>query len=73
MRAWLSGRANAMKDHRDTVADASATLKTELAAASTKEARKTAMDTFKASRQAAKADLEAALAALGERPVRPTR
>jgi len=73
MRAWLNGRAAAMKDHRESVAGASATLKTELAAASTKEARKAAMDTFKSSRQAAKADLEAALATLGERPVRPTR
>lgn len=70
---WVVDRAAAMKEHRDAVASASVTLKTALGAATTKEARKAAMDAFKAASKQAKADLDAALAEIGERPVRPTR
>jgi hypothetical protein len=72
-RAWLNGRVAATKAHREVLAAASTTLKSALEAASTKEARKAAMDAFKSAREDAKADLDAALKALGERPERPTR
>jgi len=70
---WVVDRAAAMKEHREAVASASVTLKTALGAATTKEARKAAMDAFKAARMQAKAALDSALAEIGERPVRPTR
>jgi len=72
-RAWLNGRVAATKAHRETLAAASATLKTALESATTKEARKAAMDAFKSSREDAKAELDAAVKALGARPERPTR
>lgn len=72
-RAWLNGRATAIKSHRDAVAAASSSLKTALTAATTKAARKSAMEAYKAAREQAKTDLDAALAALGNRPVRPTK
>lgn len=72
-KTWLAGRAAAMKEQRESVAAASATLKDALAAATTKDARKTAMEAFKSARTAATTKYQAAVAALGERPVRPTR
>jgi hypothetical protein len=72
-KTWITARAAITKEHRESVAAASATLGAALNAATTKEARKSAMETFKAAREAAKTKLDAAIAALGERPVRPSR
>jgi len=72
-KTWLAGRTAAMKERGESVAAASATLRDALAAATTNEARKSAMDAFKAARTAASTKYEAAIDALGKRPVRPTR
>jgi anti-sigma factor ChrR (cupin superfamily) len=72
-KTWVAARVAIMTEYRETVATASATLGAALNSATTKEARKSAMETFKAAREAAKTKLDTALAALGERPVRPTR
>jgi len=72
-RAWLNGRVAATKAHRETLAAASATLKTALESATTKEARKAAMDAFKSARDKAKSELDAKVKALGERPAKPTK
>ena len=72
-KTWLAGRVAAMKEQRESVAAASATLKDALGAATTREARKAAMEAFKSARTAAASKYQAAIAALGERPVRPTR
>ncbi|MEY3977584.1 MAG: hypothetical protein RLZZ284_440, partial [Actinomycetota bacterium] len=37
---WVADRAAAVKDHRDAIASASATMKTAVTSATTKEARK---------------------------------
>lgn len=72
-RAWLAGRSAAMRTHREAIASASATLKDSLAAATTKQERKAAMNAFAASRKSAKTALDSALANLGARPERPRR
>ena len=72
-RAWIAGRATAMRDHREAVASASATLKEALESSTTKELRKAAMTAFKSAREAANSARKAALDTLGTRPVRPTK
>lgn len=72
-RAWIAGRATAIRDHREAVAAASATLKEALESSTTKEGRKAAMTAFKSAREAANSALKAALDTLGTRPVRPTK
>ena len=70
---WVADRAAAVKDHRDAIASASATMTTAVNSATTKEARKAALDAFKAASKQAKEELDAALAEIGERPARPSR
>jgi len=72
-RAWIAGRAAALRNHRETVAAASATLKEALESANTKEGRKAAMTAFKSARESANSLLKSALETLGSRPVRPTK
>lgn len=72
-RAWIAGRAAALRNHRETVAAASATLKEALESATTKEGRKAAMTAFKSARESANSLLKSALETLGSRPVRPTK
>lgn len=62
-----------MRDHREAVASASATLKEALESSTTKELRKAAMTAFKSAREAANSARKAALDTLGTRPVRPTK
>lgn len=73
LRAWVTGRASAMKAHREALADAGATMKDAVASATTKDARRAAMEAFKDARESAKSKLDAAIKALGDRPIRPTK
>ncbi|MGA0793064.1 MAG: hypothetical protein ACO3QD_01435 [Ilumatobacteraceae bacterium] len=72
-RTWVAARATAVRNYRVAVAAASATLKDALESSTTKEERKAAMTSFKSAREAANTARTAALQALGNRPVRPTR
>jgi hypothetical protein len=72
-RTWLNARVAAMTEYREALASASSSMKSALEAATTKDARKAAMQSFKNAREAAKAELDAALAELGDRPVKPTK
>jgi hypothetical protein len=72
-RSWIAGRAAALRNHRETVAAASATLKEALESATNKEGRRAAMTAFKSAREAANSSLKAALETLGSRPLRPTK
>ena len=73
MATWLSGRAAAASEFRQSVATALATLNDALDDATTKEARQAAMTEFKSARTAAATQRDSAIRALGARPVRPTR
>lgn len=72
-RTWLNARVAATTGYREALAEASSLMKSALEDATTKDARKAAIESFKTARQAAKAALDAALAELGDRPARPTK
>lgn len=73
VRAYTNSRKEILVDFRDAIVSATQAARTSLESATTKEQRQAIGQTLRAATAEAKSARDAALAALGERPVRPTR
>lgn len=73
MRAYMNSRREILTDFREAVVDASQDARAARESATTEEQRRSIAQALRAAMADAKSARDAALAALGERPVRPTR
>ena len=73
VQAYTNSRRAILVDFRDAVVSATQEARASLESATTKEQRQAIGQTLRAATAAAKSARDAALAALGERPARPTK
>ena len=73
VRAYTNSRKEILVDFRDAIVSATQAARTSLESATTKEQRQAIGQSLRAATAAAKSARDAALAALGERPARPTK
>lgn len=73
VQAYTNSRKAILVDFRDAIVSATQEARSSLESATTKEQRQSIGQTLRAATAAAKSARDAALAALGERPARPTR
>lgn len=73
VQAYTNSRKAILVDFRDAIVSATQEARSSLESATTKEQRQSIGQTLRAATAAAKSARDAALAALGERPARPTK
>lgn len=73
MREYMNSRRDILDDFRAAAVEASQDARAALESATTQEQRRAIGQTLRTAMAEAKSARDAALAALGERPVRPTR
>lgn len=73
IQAYTNSRKAILVDFRDAIVSATQEARSSLESATTKEQRQAIGQTLRAATAAAKSARDAALAALGERPARPTK
>ena len=73
VQAYTNSRKAILVDFRDAIVSATQEARSSLESATTKEQRQAIGQSLRAATAAAKSARDAALAALGERPARPTK